>query len=83
MKLIHNCVFMQVYTNNFINNISNTLLNNKISIFINFKFPFYFCRMTKENSQPNYTLMEKHFTTLKYHNYEHYNNIIIEYFSII
>jgi hypothetical protein len=27
--------------------------------------------------------MEEHFTTLKYHNHQHYNNIIIEYFHII
>jgi len=44
--------------------------------FINFKFPLYFCKMIKTTLNPTTSLMEEHFTTLKYHNHQHYNNIM-------
>jgi len=63
-----------------INVIQNTLFNNKIPLFINFKFPFYFCRTTETILNPTTSKMVEHFTNLKYHKHQHYNNMM--YFQI-
>jgi hypothetical protein len=76
MQLIGSCIIVSKYTNNFMKIDLEPLFYSRLTFFINFENLIFLCKVLKTTLSPYTFSIEEHITTLKYHNFYDYYNIM-------